>query len=71
MKDLHNIEKSAFRRGEYVGYARGKVWRISKTAYGGWKWVATSDDAQSLYADRLIDLSKVLERGYMTKSTVD
>lgn len=30
-----NIEKSAFRRGEYVGYAFG-AWRIVK-AEGGWR----------------------------------
>lgn len=26
----HNIEKSAFRKGEYVGYAAGYVFRISR-----------------------------------------
>lgn len=28
MRSLLNIERSAFRPGEYVGYARG-VWRIT------------------------------------------
>lgn len=32
---LHNIEKSGFRKGEYVGYANG-VWRIRKLP-GGWR----------------------------------
>lgn len=32
----HNIEKSAFRPREYVGYAGG-VWRIRKTGVGGWE----------------------------------
>jgi hypothetical protein len=31
-------EKSAFRRGEYVGYANGKVFKIKKSnsTYGNW-----------------------------------
>jgi hypothetical protein len=36
MITYHNIEKSAFRAGEYVGYA-GDVWRIRKCGYGGWE----------------------------------
>jgi hypothetical protein len=37
MKDLPNIEKSAFRKGEYVGYSNG-VWNVRKvsTSYGNW-----------------------------------
>lgn len=35
MRDLPNIEKSGFRRGEYVGYANG-VWRIRRNPSGGW-----------------------------------
>jgi hypothetical protein len=35
----HNIEKSAFRRGEYVGYGSGHVWRIRKE---GDLWLATT-----------------------------
>jgi hypothetical protein len=37
MKNLVNIEKSAFRKGEYVGYSNG-VWLIRKTnsSYGNW-----------------------------------
>lgn len=30
MKNLPNIEKSGFHAGEYVGYARGTVWRIRR-----------------------------------------
>jgi hypothetical protein len=37
MQSLPNIEKSAFRRFEYVGYAGGKVYRVRKTGYGGWE----------------------------------
>ena len=31
MKALVNIEKSGFRDGQYVGYACGTVWRITRT----------------------------------------
>ena len=36
-RNMLNIEKSAFRKGEYVGYAAGLVWRICKD---GREWVA-------------------------------
>jgi hypothetical protein len=38
MKNYTNIEKSAFRKGEYVGYANGKVFKIKKSnsTYGNW-----------------------------------
>lgn len=38
MQALHNIEKSAFHKGQYVGYGAGRVWRIRKTnsTYGNW-----------------------------------
>jgi len=37
MKALHNIEKSAFRRFEYVGYGGGRVYRVRKHGCGGWE----------------------------------
>lgn len=37
MKSFHNIEKSAFRRFEYVGYAAGRVFRIRKSGFGYWE----------------------------------
>ena len=40
MKNLPNIEKSAFRRFEYVGYSSGRnghVWRVRKHGCGGWE----------------------------------
>ncbi len=61
MTYLHNIEKSAFRRGEYVGYAHG-VWRITKPSLFG-SWCArnvTDPCTPSLYARRLKDLSDKL-----------
>ena len=42
MQSLSNIEKSAFRRGEYVGYAAGLVWHIRKD---GREWIATARGA--------------------------
>lgn len=37
MRNLPNIEPSAFREGEYIGYADG-IWRIRKS---DGKWAAT------------------------------
>ena len=39
MRNLQNIEKSAFRRGEYTGYAAGLVWYIRRD---GRDWIATA-----------------------------
>lgn len=39
MSNLHNIEKSAFRRGEYVGYGGGLVFHIRRD---GRDWIATA-----------------------------
>lgn len=38
MRSYYNIEKSAFNRGEYVGYAAGYVFRITRTnsSFGNW-----------------------------------
>jgi len=37
MKAYHNIDKSGFHRGQYVGYSNG-VWHITKStsSYGNW-----------------------------------
>jgi hypothetical protein len=60
---MHNIEKSAFRRGEYVGYAHG-VWiiRKSNSSYGTWS-ARHRDDIKrpTLFAFRLSDLSAKLD----------
>lgn len=59
----HNIEKSAFRRGEYVGYADG-VWSITKNERSSEKWLAVKRDGpvNILYADTLKELSEKLEK---------
>lgn len=36
MKNFHNIEKSGFHAGEYVGYSRHGVWRIIGQS-GNWR----------------------------------
>ena len=38
MKNYPNIEKSAFRKGEYVGYHEGKVYHVRKSnsSFGNW-----------------------------------
>ena len=35
----YNIEKSAFRKSEYIGYSGTMVWRIQKTnsSFGNWQ----------------------------------
>ena len=38
---LQAIERSAFHRGEYVGYGKGAVWRITRVKHAGvWRAVA-------------------------------
>ena len=55
---MQNIEKSAFRRGEYVGYGGGCVWRIIKQGY--WYAYARGSD-KMLHGLRLKDLQTQLE----------
>jgi hypothetical protein len=41
----HNVEKSAFRKGEYVGYGGGTVWRITKSTGSRGRWFARNNSA--------------------------
>lgn len=62
MKNLPNIEKSAFRKGEYVGYGHG-VWIITKSnsSYGTWAARHQDDNrAPTLFAFTLEKLSTKL-----------
>jgi hypothetical protein len=60
MRDFHNIEKSAFHPGQYVGYASGTVWRIKRTAEG--RWMATERDNASCFTRAtLAQVSEALE----------
>lgn len=65
MQYLPNIEKSAFRRGEYVGYSGGKVYRVRKHGCGGWvrDGAHTTNSARYLRADTLGELSAKLAAG--------
>ncbi len=63
MQSFPNIEKSALRRGEYVGYADG-VWRITKSnsSFGTWSARHLTDfRAPLLFAFRLKDMSEKLQ----------
>ena len=59
---MFNIEKSAFKRGEYVGYAKG-VWRITKSnsSYGRWHARRYINPNDQLFAWRLADMSAKLK----------
>ena len=56
---MNNIEKSIFRRGEYVGYSAG-VWRIVRGA-GQWLAYDSSHNRPMLRASTLRKLSALLE----------
>jgi len=65
MPSYPNIDKSGFRKGEYVGYGAGRVWRIRKTQFGGWAWAARpqdkqDDDSAIVYGDTLRHVSTQL-----------
>jgi len=61
MPSCINIERSAFRKGEYVGYAHG-VWTITKTNSTYGNWIARDRDGNrpAIYAFRLAELSDKL-----------
>ena len=69
MKNLHNIEKSGFRKGEYVGYAGGVVWEIKRDSCNFWKAqpqavgnrYSAEIMAARLYSETLWELSTKLE----------
>jgi hypothetical protein len=62
MKNFHNIEKSKFRRGVYIGYGGGKVWSIRKStsSYGNWFAHNINDYNDQLFAFGLDSLSQKL-----------
>ena len=70
-RKMHNIEKSAFRIGQYVGYGKGKVWEIKKTnsSFGNWSARAMLPQSREIdmlepmvFAMRLKDLSEKLAK---------
>ena len=62
MKSYPNIEKSAFRKGEYVGYSEGKVFRITKSnsSFGNWHAHNRDNWNEQLFAFGLDSMSKKL-----------
>jgi len=66
---LHNIEKSAFRKGEYVGYGGGKVWHIRKSNSSFGNWIARNqrNGSDYFFSMRLADMQKQLETLANTK----
>jgi len=68
MKSYQNIEKSAFRKGEYVGYSEGKVYRISKTNSSFGSWFAHNRDNwnDQIFAFGLDSMSKKLQEKAVT-----
>ena len=60
MRSYHNIEKSAFKPGEYIGYADG-VWRIVRWGSGWRSFCRLHADHVNLYADTLSEMSTLLE----------
>lgn len=62
MKHLTNIEKSAFRKGEYVGYSDG-VWAIRSADSFQGKWEAAKRGTYvRLYAPTLERMSEMLSQ---------
>jgi hypothetical protein len=59
---LPNIDISAFRRGEYVGYSDGKMWRITKMNpnKSKYKWLAQTVGGQCFYKATLGEISEKL-----------
>jgi len=61
MKNFPNIDKSAFRKGEYVGYCEGRVYRIAKLGGGYWRAINQFDSADQIYAFGLEAMSNKLQ----------
>lgn len=59
MRDILNVEKSAFRMGEYVGYGSGTTWRVRRTLTKRGIWIATpraDSPLPPVYAFTLADI---------------
>ena len=68
MKNYPNIEKSAFRKGEYVGYCEGKVYHIRKSnsTYGTWFAYDCENYNDQIYAFGLDSISQKLQAKAVT-----
>lgn len=58
MRNFYNIERSRFRRGQYVGWSASMRWQIKKD---GTVWVAVSPYGHTRHADTLAGISAKLE----------
>ena len=69
MKSYPNIEKSAFRKGEYVGYAEGKVYRItrSNSSFGDWHAHDRDNWNDQIFAFGLASMSEKLKEKAVTQ----
>jgi hypothetical protein len=66
MKNYPNIEKSTFRKGEYVGYCEGKIYLVTKSnsSFGNWFARNKDDFNDQIYAFGLASMSqKLTEKG--------
>ena len=63
MKNYPNIDKSAFRKGEYVGYCEGRIYHISKSNSSFGTWFAYNRDNYNdqIFAFGLAAMSEKLE----------
>ena len=60
-RDFHNIEKSGFHRGQYVGYGGG-TWKIRKYGTGEHLWIAVKQGGGGeFYGSSFADLSAKLD----------
>lgn len=53
MRNYHNIDKSGFHKGQYVGYATvngvATVWRIVRDGRNGWKATVSNSTERHVY----------------------
>jgi hypothetical protein len=68
MKNYPNIDKSAFRKGEYIGYCEGKIYHISKTnsSYGSWFAYNRDNYNDQIFAYGLAAMSEKLQEKEVT-----
>lgn len=46
---MHNVEKSKFRKGEYIGYGGGAVWHIRNYGKGNWKATPQGNNSHKVF----------------------
>jgi hypothetical protein len=68
MKNYPNIDKSAFHKGEYVGYCEGRVYRIRKSnsSFGTWHARNRDNFNDQIFAFGLESMSQKLQQKAVT-----